>query len=124
MARRCVWSSNFVREEAKARYRAVKYTPTMGCVVPGGGEEGNRYTNLETYGPLARRILFHQTYLWEAAKSAVCGIGRGTLNELKTAVAVYIRNIWQTDLQKMFSYKSKRVKTCMDTRGHHFQHFL
>ena len=41
VACRCVWSSNLVREEAKARWRAVKYTPTMGCVAPGvewGGE--------------------------------------------------------------------------------------
>ena len=31
MARRCVWSRNLVNEEAKARYRAVKNTTTMGC---------------------------------------------------------------------------------------------
>ena len=31
-----MWLSNIIREEAKARYRAVKYTPTMDCVVPGG----------------------------------------------------------------------------------------
>jgi hypothetical protein len=36
VTRRCVWSSNLVREEAKAQQRAVKYTPTMGCVAPGG----------------------------------------------------------------------------------------
>ena len=35
VACRCVLSSNLVRVEAKARYRAVKYTPTMGCVAPG-----------------------------------------------------------------------------------------
>ena len=29
--------SKVVREEAKAQYRAVKYTPTMGCVAQGGG---------------------------------------------------------------------------------------
>ena len=35
VARRYVWSNKLVREEAKARQRAVKYTPTMGCVAPG-----------------------------------------------------------------------------------------
>jgi hypothetical protein len=40
--RRCVWSSNLVREEAKAQQRAVKYTPTMGCVGPGGGGESKQ----------------------------------------------------------------------------------
>jgi hypothetical protein len=29
--------SNLVREKAKARYRAVKYTPTKSCVAPEGG---------------------------------------------------------------------------------------
>jgi hypothetical protein len=35
VARRCVRSSNLVRDEAKARLSAVKYTPTKGCVAPG-----------------------------------------------------------------------------------------
>ena len=35
MTHRCVWWSNLVREEAKARQRAVKYTHTRGCVAPG-----------------------------------------------------------------------------------------
>jgi hypothetical protein len=33
VARRCVWSRNLVNEEAKARYRAVENTTTMGCDV-------------------------------------------------------------------------------------------
>jgi hypothetical protein len=31
VARRFVWSRNLENEEAKARYRAVKNTTTMGC---------------------------------------------------------------------------------------------
>ena len=31
VSRRCVWSRNLENEEAKARYRAVKNTTTMGC---------------------------------------------------------------------------------------------
>jgi hypothetical protein len=30
VARRCVWSRNLEKEEAKARYRAVENTNTMG----------------------------------------------------------------------------------------------
>jgi hypothetical protein len=44
------------------------------------------------------------------------------LNELKTAVTAYIRNILQADLQKVLANKIKRVQACIDTRGHHFQH--
>ena len=45
-----------------------------------------------------------------------------TLNAFKTAVTVYIRNISQADLQKMFANKIKRVQACMNARGHHFRH--
>jgi arsenate reductase-like glutaredoxin family protein len=44
-----------------------------------------------------------------------------TLNELKTAITAYIRNISQADLQKLFANKIKRVQSCIDARGHHFQ---
>jgi hypothetical protein len=47
-----------------------------------------------------------------------------TLNELKTAVTVYVRNITQADLQKVFASKIKRVQACIDARGHHFQYLL
>jgi hypothetical protein len=49
---------------------------------------------------------------------------RITLNELKTAITAYIRNILQADLQKVFVNKIKRVQACIDARGHHFQHLL
>jgi hypothetical protein len=47
-----------------------------------------------------------------------------TLNELKTAVTAYIRNISQVDLQEMFANKIKRVQAYIDARGHHFQRLL
>jgi len=47
-----------------------------------------------------------------------------TLNELKTAIIVYIRNTSQAVLQKVFANKIKQVQTCMDDRGHHFQNLL
>jgi hypothetical protein len=47
-----------------------------------------------------------------------------TLNELKTAITAFIRNISQADLQKVFANQIKRVQACIDARGHHFQHLL
>jgi len=46
------------------------------------------------------------------------------VNELKTAITTYIRNISQAELQKVFSNKIKQVQACIDARGHHFQHLL
>jgi hypothetical protein len=46
------------------------------------------------------------------------------LNELKTAITAYIRNISQADLQKVFVNKIKRVQACIGACGHHFQHLL
>jgi hypothetical protein len=63
-------------------------------------------------------------YLWVAAKSAVyCDCPR-TLNELKTALTAYTRNISQADLQKVLANKIKWVQVCIGTCGHHFQHLL
>jgi deoxyhypusine synthase len=47
-----------------------------------------------------------------------------TLNELKTAITAYIRNISQADLQKEFANKIKRVQVCIDAYGHLFRHLL
>ena len=55
------------------------------------------------------------------ARLAMC---ESAFNELKTAITVYIRNISQADLQKVFGNKIKRVQACMDARGRHFQHLL
>jgi len=46
------------------------------------------------------------------------------LNDLKTAINVYIRNISQADLQEVFANKIKQVQAFIDARGHHFQHLL
>jgi len=46
------------------------------------------------------------------------------LNELKTAITMYIRNISQADVQKLFVNKIKWVQACIDARGHHFRHLL
>jgi hypothetical protein len=46
------------------------------------------------------------------------------LNELKTAIPAYIRNISQADLQKVFVNKIKRVQAHIDACGHHFQRVL
>jgi len=61
-------------------------------------------------------------YVWGAAKSAVYCDCPCKLNELKTAITTYIRNITQADMQKVFANKIKTVQACIDTRGHHFQH--
>jgi hypothetical protein len=62
--------------------------------------------------------------LWGAAKYAAYRDRPRTLNGLKTAVTVFIRNISQVDMQKVFANKIKRVQACIDARGHHFQHLL
>jgi hypothetical protein len=46
------------------------------------------------------------------------------LNELKTEITAFIRNISQVDLRKIFANKIKRVQGCIDARGHHFQRLL
>jgi hypothetical protein len=63
-------------------------------------------------------------YLWGAEKYAMYRDSLYTLNELKTAITAYIRNISQSYLQKVFANQVKRVQVCFDTRGHHFQHLL
>jgi hypothetical protein len=79
-----------------------------------------RLSSPETYGPLARWILLHHTFMWGAAKSAVYRDCPHTLNELKIAITAFIRNISQADLQKVFANKIKWVQTCIDAHGHHF----
>jgi DNA-binding FrmR family transcriptional regulator len=59
-----------------------------------------------------------------AEKSAVCRDRLRRLNELKTALTAYMRNISQAHLQEVFANKIKRVKACIDARGHYFQQLL
>jgi hypothetical protein len=42
------------------------------------------------------------------------------LNELKTAITAFIRNISEADLQKVIANKIKRVSAYIEARGHHF----
>jgi hypothetical protein len=80
--------------------------------------ESNRYTDLVT------DLTSPDFYLWGAAKSAVYRGRPRMFNELKTAITMYIRNVSQAGLQKVFENKIKRVQACIDARGHHFQHLL
>jgi hypothetical protein len=61
-------------------------------------------------------------HLWWAAKSSVYHDRPCTLNELKTAITVYIRNFSQSDLQKVFVNEIKWLQACMDTRELYFKH--
>jgi hypothetical protein len=63
-------------------------------------------------------------YMWGAAKSAMYHDRPRTLNELKTAITAFIRNISLADLQKVFANKIKHVQACIDALGHHFHHLL
>jgi hypothetical protein len=81
-------------------------------------------SSLETYGSLARRILLHQMFTCGEQQIAVYHDLPLTLNELKTVVTVFIRNISQADLQKVFANKIEQIHDCIDSRGRHFQHLL
>jgi hypothetical protein len=65
-----------------------------------------------------RKVAVHLD-LWEAAKSAEYPDFLRALNELKTAITMFIRNISQADLQKVFANKIKRIQACIDARGPH-----
>jgi hypothetical protein len=77
---------------------------------------------LQTYGPIARWILFHQTFIYGEQQN-LCDRPR-MLNDLKTAITAYIRNISQADQQEVSANKIKRIQTCINACGHHFQHLL
>ena len=83
---------------------------------------GERVISRNLWPPHSPDLTPPDFYLWGVAKYAVYRDCPCKLNELKTAITTYIRNITQADLQKMFANKIKRVQTCIDTRGHHFQH--
>jgi hypothetical protein len=77
-------------------------------------------SSLENYGPpRSQNLTLPDFYLWGAAKSAVSRDRPRTLNELKTAITAYIRNISQADLQKVFANKIKWAR--IDARGYHLQ---
>jgi hypothetical protein len=63
-------------------------------------------------------------YLLGAAQSAVYRDRPRTLNDLKTAITAYIRNISQTDLQKVFENEIESVPASLDAGGHYLQPLL
>ena len=71
---------------------------------------------LNDYIQCVRKVAVHQAAVYRDRPR--------TLNELKTAITAYIRNISQADLQKVFENKIEWVQACIDARGHHFQHLL
>jgi hypothetical protein len=81
--------------------------------------EGNSYTNL-----VQKQFVEKFTETLLPHLNAVYRDGPRMLNELKTAMTAYTRNISQADLHKMFANKIKRVQACIDARGHHFQQLL
>jgi hypothetical protein len=85
---------------------------------------GERVISRNLWPPRSPDLKPPDFYLWGTAKSAVYRDRPRTLDELKTAITAYIRNISQADLQKVFANKIKLVQACIDTRGHHFQHLL
>jgi hypothetical protein len=85
---------------------------------------GERVFSRNLWPPCSPDLTTPDFYLWGAAKSAVYRDRPRTLNELKSAITAYVRNISQAYLQKMFANKIKGVQACIDARGHHFQHFL
>jgi hypothetical protein len=85
---------------------------------------GERVISRNLWPPRSPDLTPRDFYLWGAAKSAAYRDRPRTLNELKTAITAFIRNISQADLQNVFANKIKRVQACIDARGHHFQHLL
>jgi hypothetical protein len=83
---------------------------------------GERVISRNLWPPHSPDLTPPDFYLRGAAKSAV--YRPRTLNELKTAMTAYIRNISPADRQKVFANKTKLVQACIDARGHHFQHLL
>jgi hypothetical protein len=77
---------------------------------------GERVISRNVWPPHSPDFTPPDFYLWGAAKSALYNDRPRTLNELQTAMTVYIRNISQTDLQRVFANKMKRVQACMDAR--------
>jgi hypothetical protein len=80
-------------------------------------------SSLETYGPLARRILLRQTFMWEAAKSQVSRNRPLTLNELKTAITAYIRTSHKQICRKCLLIKLngfRPVSTLVDITSNTF----
>jgi hypothetical protein len=85
---------------------------------------GERVLSRNIWPPRSPDLTPPAFYLWGAAKSTLYRDRPCTLNELKTAITAFIRNISQSNLQNVFANKIKRVQACIDARGNNFQHLL
>jgi len=47
-----------------------------------------------------------------------------TIDELKMAITEYIRNVDRAVLNTVFENAVRRVNTCLETGGGHFEHYL
>jgi hypothetical protein len=79
---------------------------------------GERVISRNLWPPCSPDLTPPDFYLWGAAKSAVYCYRPRTLNEWKTAITAYIRNISQADLQKVFANKIIWVQAYIDACGH------
>jgi hypothetical protein len=62
-------------------------------------------------------------YLWDALKRKVYENNPHTV-ELKAAITTHVQQIAPETLLKVFDNMKKRVQTCLQARGGHFQHLL
>jgi hypothetical protein len=84
---------------------------------------GERVISRNLWPPRSPDLTPPDFYLWGAAKSAVHRDRPRTLNELKTAITVYVRNISQAYLQKVFANQLngfRPVWTLVDIASNNF----
>ncbi|BFZ07560.1 hypothetical protein BsWGS_10599 [Bradybaena similaris] len=63
-------------------------------------------------------------YLWGFLKGNVYKTNVHTIEELKEAIRNAIQEITTDTLSKVFDNMKRRVQTCLEARGGHFQHLL
>jgi hypothetical protein len=63
-------------------------------------------------------------YLWGALKGKVYENNPQTVNDLKAEIVTQIQQISPAIIRKVFENMKRRVNTCLEARGGHFQHML
>lgn len=63
-------------------------------------------------------------YLWGALKGKVYENNPQTINDLKTEIVDKIQQISPDIILKVFANMERRITTCLEARGGHFQHML
>lgn len=63
-------------------------------------------------------------YLWGFLKGNVYKNNVHTIEDLKEAIRITIQEITTDTLQKVFDNMKRRVQSCLEARGGHFQHLL